>query len=77
LPIGAPPAFAPTAPKIARNKSDAIETATIIGRPAGDSHAATKGNDAPVVKVAAEVIAACTGRAVVEWVMFSSSLHAR
>ena len=60
LPTGAPPAFAPTAPRIAKNKSDATETPTIIGRPAGDNHAASKGIDAPVVKVAAEVIAACT-----------------
>ena len=73
LPIGAPPAFAPAAPKEARNKSDATDTLMIIVGPNGESHATINGSDAPAVKVAADVNAACTGRAFVTWVMLNSS----
>ena len=40
LPTGAPPAFAPIAPSIARNTKDAAETPTIMGGPKGDSRLA-------------------------------------
>ena len=65
LPTGAPPTLAPIAPSNARNNNEAIDTPKIIERVDGDNHAASSGNEAPAVKVAAEVIAACTGRAVV------------
>ena len=73
LPTGAPPVFAPITPNIVRNNNDAADTSTIIRGPNGDSQTVSSGNDAPAEKVVAEVIAAYTGRAVVMWVMLSST----
>ena len=60
----APPALAPIAPRSARKPNDAAET---IGTsaPAGARTTISKGMAAPTENVAAEVSAACTGRAVV------------
>lgn len=69
LATGAPPAFAPLAPRIARKNNDEMGTLTIIIAVFGVSHAAIMGSAAPAVNVAAEVSAACTGRAVVTSVM--------
>ena len=65
------------APSIARNSSEAADTDAIIGWPISDSHAAASGNEAPIVKVSADVKAARIGRAVVIWVMLSSSAASR
>src|SRR5450759_1020085 len=60
----APPTLAPIAPSKARKPKDAADT---IGTsvPAGDTTTMSKGMAAPTENVAAEVSAACTGRAVV------------
>src|SRR5665213_924389 len=60
----APPAFAPIAPRTARKPKDAANT---IGTsaPGGDITTISKGIAAPTENDAAEVSAACTGRAVV------------
>ncbi len=58
----APPAQAPTAPSPASVTSDATVTMGMI-IPAGDRSTASSGMAAPEAKVAAEVSAACTGRA--------------
>lgn len=58
LTTGAPPVLAPMAPSIAKHSNEATETVMIIGRPTGESHALTRGRQAPVVNVAAEVSAA-------------------
>src|ERR1017187_106422 len=62
--ILAPPAFAPIAPRSARNPNEAantIGTRTLVG----DTTTMSKGMAAPMANDAAEVSAACTGRAVV------------
>ncbi len=53
----APPALAPTMPRIAKNPKDAADTAKGKDGP-GTSAAITSGIAAPAVKVAAEVKAA-------------------
>jgi hypothetical protein len=60
----APPVIAPIAPRSARKAKDAADT---IGTsaPAGATTTMSKGMAAPTENVAAEVSAACTGRAVV------------
>ena len=60
----APPAFAPIAPRRARKPKDAADTMG-TSAPAGDTTTMSKGMAAPTANVAAEVSAACTGRAVV------------
>ena len=62
LPIGAPPAFAPTAPRMARNKSAAIDTVQ-LSVAAGDKGTIANGSAAPMANDPAEAKAACTGRA--------------
>src|SRR3569832_28883 len=70
--ILAPPVQAPMAPKRARKSNDASGTVrtSIL---AGVTTAMSSGIAAPAEHVAAEVIAACTGRAVVIWEMPNSS----
>ena len=60
----APPALAPTAPRRARKPKDAANT-TGTSALAGDTTTMSKGMAAPTENVAADVSAACTGRAVV------------
>ena len=60
----APPALAPIAPRRARNPKDAADTMGTSAF-AGDTTTMIKGMAAPTANVAAEVNAACTGRAVV------------
>ena len=70
--IFAPPAFAPIAPSSARKHKDAIDT-TGTSALAGDTITMSKGMAAPTANVAADVSAACTGRAVVVSEIPSSS----
>ena len=67
-----PPARAAVAPSTARNNSDVSDTATIRAR-AGDSAATASGNAASAAKLAADVSAAYTGRALIVEEMPSSS----
>src|SRR5450756_176864 len=60
----APPARAPIAPRTARKPKDAADTSG-TSAPAGDTTTMSKGMAAPTENDAAEVSAACTGRAVV------------
>ena len=60
--IVAPPDRAPTAPSMARKISDAAETVIII-IDMGVRNVASSGSAAPTENVAADVTAACTGRA--------------
>ena len=59
----APPRRAPTAPSAARKTNEARKTAGINAL-CGKMKTTSKGSAAPAAKVAAEVSAACTGRAV-------------
>ena len=60
----APPALAPIAPRRARKPKDAADTMGTSAL-AGDTTTMSKGMAAPTENVAADVSAACTGRAVV------------
>ena len=60
----APPALAPTAPRRARKPKDAADTMGTSAA-AGETTTMSKGIAAPTENVAADVRAACTGRAVV------------
>ena len=68
----APPAFAPTAPSRARKPRDAMDTTGPRIR-GGDTTTMSNGMAAPMENVAADVRAACTGRAAVISEMPSSS----
>ena len=68
----APPALAPIAPRRARKPKDAADTMG-TSAPAGDTTTMSKGMAAPTENVAADVSAACTGRAVVIYEIPSSS----
>src|ERR1700686_4654477 len=60
----APPVLAPIAPRRARKPKDAADTRG-TSAPGGDTTTMSKGIAAPTENDAAEVSAACTGRAVV------------
>ena len=60
----APPARAPIAPRKARKARDAADTMA-TSAPAGDTKTMSRGMAAPTENDAADVSAACTGRAVV------------